>query len=132
MDFCDVCDGPASQICELCRDAVYCGEDCQRIDFEEHSKHDCFHPNDLTDEQINDEVEIYMECGIEPTGLIPHREWINGLFGTKESMANRKLRKYNRKKKRQIKEFRKKKKLLAEKKKLDKKAKDAKEDAEKE
>ena len=97
METCDVCDKPAHLTCENCHEAVYCGVECQKIDYEDHFDYDCFHPDEMSDDHIADEVQIRIETGMKPG--VNERAWIEGLFGTKKSRAKRKERRAARKKK---------------------------------
>ncbi len=61
MDECDVCGKPAELTCGKCFQAVYCSADCQHADHEEHLELECFHPSEMTAEQLKFEVELEME-----------------------------------------------------------------------
>jgi hypothetical protein len=64
MDECDVCGKPADLTCSKCFQAVYCSVGCQTADHPEHSECECFHPTEMTREQL--EFEIGLEMNDQP------------------------------------------------------------------
>lgn len=61
MDECDVCGKPADLTCSKCFQAVYCSVGCQTADHPEHSECECFHPTEMTPEQLQFEIGLEME-----------------------------------------------------------------------
>ncbi len=60
MDFCDVCDKPASLLCSNCSDAIYCSVSCQQADHAEHCE-DCIHPSQMDREELMEEIKMHLE-----------------------------------------------------------------------
>lgn len=58
---CQVCNSTENlHYCGKCYDVVYCGKACQQKDYAEHLEHECKHPDQMTDAEIMDEIQIRM------------------------------------------------------------------------
>lgn len=58
MLLCDFCETkPATLVCQDCYQGAWCSRDCQMQDMDEHDEYDCFHPNEMEDEHVLEEVE---------------------------------------------------------------------------
>ena len=98
MDECDVCGKPAELTCSKCFQAVYCGQACQSADHAEHSELECFHPHEMSLEQLQFEVQLeHEEESILPVGSdinnMDHEDLIGILNRTR---TKRKVRRTNR------------------------------------
>lgn len=99
MDECDVCGKPAELTCGKCFQAVYCGQSCQSADHAEHSELECFHPHEMSLEQLQFEVQLELEHSGEdlPIGQdinnMNHEDLIGILNRTR---TKRKVRRNNR------------------------------------
>lgn len=110
MDECDVCGKPAELTCGKCFQAVYCSSECQHADHEEHLELECFHPSEMTAEQLQFEVQLDMEHPLHDgnefliTANMGHEDLIGILNRTRTKAKvrrnRRSLRRERRKKRR--------------------------------
>lgn len=54
---CDSCGAPADMVCERCNHAVYCGVACQERDWNYHYTHECYTPDEMSDDHIMEHME---------------------------------------------------------------------------
>lgn len=58
-ELCDVCNETAHFACSNCYESVYCSQKCQSTDWEDHSIYDCYHPDEMTDEHVLEEIGLF-------------------------------------------------------------------------
>ena len=61
---CDVCNKPGMFECQNCREAVYCSRECQKKDWEEHRLYDCYHPDEMEDDHVMEELTLHNIRGV--------------------------------------------------------------------
>jgi MYND finger len=59
-ELCDVCDAEALYMCGECMQSVYCGSECQQLDYAEHQEH-CIHIDHMIPEHIEHTLNALAE-----------------------------------------------------------------------
>lgn len=93
---CDFCGDTAQFVCEECLQGAWCSEECHRKDFADHEEHHCFIADDLSDDEVLEEIEHAVsdpDLAREMLQEHIHEE----LIGSKTSRMRRKRRRINRK-----------------------------------
>lgn len=96
---CDFCgQNPATLICGDCLQGAWCSEKCHIADAADHEDYDCFHPEDLSDECVLEDVEYQVTDPEEARQLLHEHigEELIGIDGNTRRMRRRR-RKLGRK-----------------------------------
>ena len=100
---CDVCQGAANLVCGNCHQAVYCGQQCQSLDYAQHVEF-CIHPRHLDEEDMLDAIDAHLDHADLTTEQLEHvvhllendldtREWIASVIYEEYDLVGAKPRK---------------------------------------
>ena len=92
---CDYCDeAPVKLVCQECFQGMWCSEKCSLADADDHEEHFCYHPDDLSDECVLEEVEYEVNDPHEARALM--KEMIGDDLVAASSVTRRRRRRLRR------------------------------------
>lgn len=98
---CDVCGKLATMVCSRCYGAQYCGEECQKADWNLHWTEDCVHVDDMDDEEVLEAIGMDIPIDEARIMLIEAGQGKRRGRGISQRRARSKIRRTNRRRKRQ-------------------------------
>ena len=107
-NLCDYCEeAKVAVVCSECFQGMWCSEKCHQLDAADHEEYDCYHPDDLSDECVLEEVNYETHDPTEARQIM--KEMIGDdlmMIGDAASRARRRqrrrLRRMARKKRRRL------------------------------
>jgi len=99
-NLCDYCEkNKVAVVCNECFQGMWCSEQCHKLDAVDHEEHDCYHPDDLSDECVLEEVDYETRDPTEARQIM--KEMIgDDLMAIGDAASRRRRRRRRRRKKR--------------------------------
>lgn len=99
IQLCDHCDkNKATLVCKECFQGMWCSEQCRAADAADHNEYICYHPDDLSDECVLDEVNYETHNPAQARQIM--KEMIGEDIMSMSGDASRQRRKIKRKRRR--------------------------------
>jgi len=107
-NLCDYCEkNKVAVVCNECFQGMWCSEQCHKLDAVDHEEHDCYHPDDLSDECVLEEVDYETRDPTEARQIMKEMIGddlmaIGGAASRRRRRQRRRLRRMARKKRRRL------------------------------
>lgn len=97
VNLCDHCEAKeATIVCKECFQGMWCSEQCRLADAIDHEEYDCYHPDDLENDTVLEEVEYQTNDPTEARQMLKEMIGAQFLIGRESRARTRRLRRQRR------------------------------------